>query len=182
MRVVAVVVVVALAACNQKSSVSASAAASSSATSAPAVVVDDATVPACTLSYSCGLSHPGLGSSSRTTTIDFATCTRTTESESGPWSSANAPPPRADASARSSTKSTTKLSSADCARVRAALTAVTQADAKAAQESAQMDTEACGLTLQCKGDPAPRLSVQRQSTAGPSRVEMLIRAVLGMGS
>ncbi len=169
----------AVAACNPKSSVSASAAASSSA-SAPAFVVDDATVPACTLAYSCGLSHPGLGSSSRTTTIDFATCTRTTESESGPWPSANAPPPRPDASARTSHKSSTQLSAADCARVRAALTAVTPTDARDAQESAHMDSEACGLSLSCKGDPAPRMSVQRQTTSGSSRVEALIRAVLGM--
>lgn len=140
-------------------------------------VVDDATAGSCTVTYSCGLSHPGLGSSSRTTTVDLATCEKAHATESGPFESA--PSPVQDASAHQSTRSTTHLSSADCARVRAAVVAVTKDDARAAQESAQIDTEACGLTLQCKGDSAARLSVQRQTTTGPSRVEKLIRAVLG---
>jgi hypothetical protein len=143
-----------------------------------ALVVDDATVPSCTVSYQCGLSHPRLGSSSRTTSVDMSTCTRTTSSESRAYERTPPPPSQKDASSRSS--SSTKLSTADCARIRAALTAVSQADARAAQESAQVDTEACSVSLDCKGDAAPRLDVQRQTITGPSRVEELIRAVLGV--
>ncbi len=127
--------------CNRASSTSVA-----DAQAATGFVVDAATVPSCTIAYSCGLSHPGLGSSSHTTSIDFATCERTSATESGPFRS-DVPIARGDASARVSTKSTTHLASADCARVRDVLTSVTPTDARAAQESAQMDTEACGLTL-----------------------------------
>jgi hypothetical protein len=168
----------ALAACHSKGPVGGDAAQIVDAAAAPAFVVDDATVPGCTLAYTCGLSHPGLGSSSRTTTVDFATCTRTTASESGPWH--DDAPARPDASARTSTTSRAQLSPADCARLRAALTAVTRSDTIEASESAHMDSEACGLSLTCKGDAVPRMNVQRQTTSGASRVEALIRAVLGV--
>ena len=167
----------ALAACNRSTSVARSEP-DAQPQRAALVVVDDATVPSCTVSYQCGLSHPGLGSSSRTTSVDMSTCTRTTSSESHAYERTPPPPSDKDASARSS--SSTKLSSADCARIRAALTALTQADARAAQESAHVDTEACSVSLDCKGDAASRLDVQRQTITGPSRVEELIRAVLGI--
>lgn len=177
----AVALLVALAGCSRQSSVTSdpdTAQATATKPGAGTPVVDDATAGSCTVTYSCGLSHPGLGSSSRTTSVDFATCERTAATESGPFQS-NVPTAFGDGATRLSTNSTTHLSSADCARVRAAAVALTQEDARAAQESAHIDTEACGLTLACKGEPAPRLSVQRQTTTGPSRVEKLIRAVLG---
>src|ERR1700690_1787504 len=62
-------------------------------------VVDEATVPRCVLAYTCWLSHPGLGSGSQSSSVDFATCTKTVSSESGPYESE--PTPIADASTSS---------------------------------------------------------------------------------
>jgi hypothetical protein len=152
-------------------------AASSSASSSPAVattVVDVATLPKCTLVHSCGLSHPGLGSSSRSTSIELATCMRNQATSSGPWHEQPSP------TGQSQTKSTSTksvLAPIACTHLKDLLTSVTQDDVRDARESAKMDSEACSLELSCTGDPAPRLRVQRQTTSGTSRVEQVIRAM-----
>ncbi len=145
-----------------------------SATSARALV-DDKSIGACQLSYSCGLSHPGLGSSSRTTWIDFATCVETRSSESGPFEAIPAPPGSSDASTR--TSSSSHVAPAECARLQKLTTAITDEDAKREQEPALVDTEACTLTLTCPPDAQPKISVQRQSLTGVGAVVTLINAM-----
>jgi hypothetical protein len=150
----------------------ASVTASASVTTAP--LVDAATLPKCTLVHSCGLSHPGLGSSSRTTSIELATCARTYATSSGPW---NEQPSPTGQSQTKTTSTKSVLAPIACRQLKDLLTTLTQADARAAQESAKMDSEACSLALTCTGETTPRLQVQRQTTSGPSRVEQVIRSM-----
>jgi uncharacterized protein YukE len=149
-------------------SVSASATAIASATVAP---VDAGPITACGVSFSCGLSHPGLGSSSRTTSVDLGKCERTSWSESGPW--------RPTRPRKPPEKTTSKVAATDCERLRDLASTLGPADARAASESAHMDSEARSLSIMCAGDAAARFDVQRQTTTGATRVEQTIRAVLG---
>lgn len=127
-------------------------------------------ITACTVTFSCGLSHPGLGSSSRTTSVDLSKCERAYWSESGPYDPTSPRnPPK---------KTITKLTKAACDHLSDLAGALGPADATAAMESAHMDSEACGLSIMCPGD-AERFRVQRQTTWGGSRVEQTIRAVQG---
>lgn len=126
-------------------------------------LVDDATSRTCTVAYGCGLSHPGLGTSMRSTSVDLATCARSSSTSSGPFGHPAAP-----------AVTSSKMEAADCERLRKLVTAVTADDAQREQESAHMDSEACSLTVTCGG--AQKINVQRQSaSAGP--VGQLIRAV-----
>jgi hypothetical protein len=136
-----------------------------------AMAIAPAPIMSCTVTFSCGLSHPGLGSSSRTTSVDLAKCERASWSESGPY---NPTSPR-----NPPVKTITKLAQAQCDRVRALASSLGPADATAAMESAQVDSEACGLSIMCPGEPNDRFRVQRQTTTGATRVEQTIRAVLG---
>lgn len=63
-----------------------------------------------------------------------------------------------------------------CTRLSELVLAITDDDARQ-NEAAQIDTQACSLTVTCRPDAAPKVSVQRQTTTGPSRIEQLIRAV-----
>jgi len=138
-------------------------------------MVDETTVRACTLSYGCGLSHPGLGTSMRRTSIDFATCTKTVSSESGPFERSPGPLGRSDASTH--TSSSAPVSPTECVRLQKLTAAITGEDAKRESESAQVDTEACDLTLACPPDSQPKFSVQRQSLTGAGAVVTLIDAL-----
>jgi hypothetical protein len=156
--------------------VSASATVSVSATAsapvAPVVptLIDAATARRCTVTYNCGLSHPNLGSTSNTTSVDLATCTKTVASSSGKWED----PP----DLRKSTSNKSTLPAAKCDRVRDILSTITAADARAASESARMDSMACSISATCPPDTKPKLDVQRQTSSGVTPVETLIRAVL----
>jgi hypothetical protein len=145
-----------------------------SATPARALV-DDKSIGACQLSYNCGLSHPGLGSSSRTTSIDFATCVATRSSQSGPFEPTPGPFGPSDASTH--TSSSSNIAPAECTRLQKLTTAITDEDAKREQEPALVDTEACTLTLTCPPDARPKISVQRQSLTGGGAVVTLINAL-----
>ena len=148
---------------------STTATASATASAAPPSPITD-----CSVQFSCGLSHPGLGSSSRTSSVDLGKCERTSWSESGPY---NPTSPR-----NPPTKTITKLAKPACDRLRDLAASLGPADARAASESAHIDSEACGLTITCTGDAGDtqRFSVQRQTTTGGTRVEQAIRAVLGV--
>ena len=140
--------------------------------SASSVAASDAgPITACTVTFTCGLSHPGLGSGERTTSVDLGKCERASWSESGPYdpTSPRNPPE----------KTITKVAQAECDRLRALAASLGPADAREAQESAHIDMEACGLTITCSGETNARFDVQRQTTTGRTRVEQTIRAVLG---
>ncbi len=128
-------------------------------------VIDSASVNTCIVDYTCGLSHPGLGTSSRSTRVDLATCTRSTSTESHAYEEKTSPPQTTSA----------VLGPGKCDRVRAALLAVTSDDARREQEAAQMDSTACTLTATCGDASAPKISVQRQSLTGTGHVTLLIR-------
>lgn len=143
-----------------------SASVAASAPAAPSVPIT-----ACTVTFRCGLSHPGLGSSSRTYSVDLGKCERAYWSESGPY---NPTSPR-----NPPQKTITKLTKADCDRVRDLAASLGPADRTAAMESAHMDSEACGLSITCADEAKERFDVQRQTTTGSTRVEQTIRAVMG---
>ncbi len=107
-----------------------------SSSTPPRALIDGAAVSRCRASYNCGLSHPGLGSSFNETAVDFAACTKTVSSESGPWESDPLPAGQVD-SRRKSKLETIKIDKAACARVGALAAAVTDADARD-QEPAHM--------------------------------------------
>lgn len=133
-------------------------------------IVDVALAATCTISFDCGQSHPGLGTSANTRAADLATCTRTTSSFAGPYDGGSPatgtpkPPPVA-----------TKIPADQCRDLAALLATITDLDVAAAQESAQMDSIACGLRVVCGG--VDKLRVQRQTTSGSTRIEQLIRAL-----
>ena len=129
-------------------------------------VVDEATARSCTLTYTCGLSHPGLGSYSRSTSVDLGTCEKTVATSSGNFGEPG------DASAGRSA-----VSAAECLRLQKLLGEVTDDDARRAAEAAQMDSTACTLDVSCKAGPRPKITVQRQSLEGSLRVVVLIRAL-----
>jgi hypothetical protein len=136
-----------------------------------AIAITPAPIMSCTVTFSCGLSHPGLGSSSRTTSVDLAKCERASWSESGPYNPTSPRnPPK---------KTITKVAKAECDRVNDLAGSLGPADATAAMESAQIDREACSLSITCPGETNDRFRVQRQTTTGATRVEQTIRAVLG---
>jgi hypothetical protein len=137
--------------------------------SASAPTAPQPPITACTAAFTCGMSHPGLGSHSRTSSVDLGTCERASWSESGPYdpTSPRNPP----------TKTITKLTKADCDRLRDLASSLGPADQRAAMESAHVDMEACDLSITC-GD-VQRFRVQRQTTTGGTRAEQTIRAVLG---
>lgn len=137
-------------------------------------VVDAKVAATCTVVYSCGLSHPGLGTSLDAVAVDLAKCTRTKRSEHGPYDGdgpsavASPPPPPPVPEA---------VPADQCRRVLALVTAITATDARDAQEAAHVDSTACDLDVVCPPDGASKLRVQRQTTSGGSRVEQLIRAL-----
>lgn len=136
----------------------------------PRRLVDPGTAQKCTLTYHCGLSHPGLGRTSNVVSIDLAACTKVVTSSSGPYEDdlprppgpPPAPPPK------------TTLAPATCADLAKRVGEITDRDAREAQESARMDTAACSLAVSC---PEQLMSVQRQSLTGPSPVVKLIQAM-----
>jgi hypothetical protein len=135
--------------------------------------VDVRALDTCTLTYQCGLSHPGLGTTSDATELRFATCDKTVSSYSGPWRDA---PPSPNAVKQS--KTVTKVAAATCTRLREMTAAITPADVDAAQESAVVDSTACGLSLDCGADAGGRrFDAQRQSLHGPLRVVQLAIAL-----
>ncbi|HEY2369279.1 MAG TPA: hypothetical protein VGH87_22935 [Polyangiaceae bacterium] len=146
-------------------------AAASTVSSAP--IVAGPPITSCTASFECGLSHPGLGSSSRTTSVDLGKCERARWSESGPYNPTSPRNPPA--------KTITKVSKADCDRLRDLAASLGPPDRVATMESAHMDSEACSLSIDCTGDAdvVERFRVQRQTTTGGTRVEQTIRAVQG---
>jgi len=138
---------------------------------ASAVIEAGVPITSCTATFSCGLSHPGLGSSHRTYSVDLGKCERAYWAESGPYDPTSPRnPPK---------KTITKLDKADCDRLRDFAAALGPSDRTAAMESAHMDSEACGLTITCPGEDKARFDVQRQTLSGPTRVEQTIRAVMG---
>jgi len=146
---------------------SVTATASSSAPASAGPITD------CSVTFECGLSHPGLGSSSRTTSVDLGKCERSSWSESGPYDPTSPRnPPK---------KTITAVAKSDCDRLRNLASLLGPDDARAASESAHVDMEACSLSIDCAGDaqPAGRFRVQRQTTTGGTRVEQTIRAVQG---
>lgn len=151
-----------------------------------APLVDASQVGTCSVSHSCSLAHPGLGSSARGTRVDLGACTRTSWASSGPWKSGPddttplAPAPPGSTKAPKVPEPTpSPVASADCARLKALVTSVTKADLRAADEPAKMDTEACQLYVECGTPPTQALRVQRQTTTGAGRVTDLVRAVYG---
>ena len=95
-------------------------------TSIPAPTATDAgmivpvPITACTVTFSCGLSHPGLGSSSRTTSVDLGKCERASWSESGPYNPTSPRnPPK---------KTITKLAKAACDHLTDLASSLGQAD------------------------------------------------------
>jgi hypothetical protein len=169
-----------LAGCRHPAPAPADAAIATTTTAAPSAVpsssatpyVDVTALDACTLTYQCGLSHPGLGTTSDATALRFATCDKTVSSYRGPWRDA---PPSSKAVKES--KRVTKIASPTCKRLREMTAAITPADVAAAQESAIMDSTACGLSLDCADDAGRRFDVQRQSLSGPLRVVRLVVAL-----
>lgn len=151
-----------------------------------APLVDASQVATCSVSHSCSLSHPGLGSSARGTRVDLGACTRTSWASSGPWK--NGPddttplapaPPDSTRPPKVPDPPPMPVPPADCARLKALVTSVTPADVRSANEPAKMDTEACQLYVECGSPPTQALRVQRQTTTGAGRVAELIRAVYG---
>ena len=162
---------IALAACEQHAPVQRE---QSTVAPRPVALVDAGTVRSCKASYSCGMSHPGLGTWSRTTSVDFATCTKTVASESGPFN-APPPPPGHTSDASTSSSSSTLFPAAEWARLQALVTALTAEDARRESEIAQIDTTACDLTVTC--GTATLVTVQRQSRTGPGPVAKVIAAL-----
>lgn len=152
-----------------------------------APLVDTSQVGTCSVSHSCSLSHPGLGSSARGTRVDLGACTRTSWASSGPWKSgpddttptAPAPPGKAK-TPKVPEPTPNPVAPADCARLKSLVTSVTKADLRAADEPAKMDTEACQLYVECGSPPTQAFRVQRETTTGAGRVTDLIRAVYGL--
>ena len=136
--------------------------------------IDPQLVGRCVATYSCGMSHPGLGSYSNARIVDLATCTRTVTRDNGPW---EGEAQHNDAQAGEHTRHTEALTPGQCAEIAKLLAAITVADAAAAQESAQHDTQACGLDVSCPQGGPSKLRIQRQTTSGASRVEQLLRAL-----
>jgi hypothetical protein len=143
--------------------------------SAPELPLIDAKLATmCVVTYSCGLSHPGLGTSLDAVSVDLAKCTRTKRSESGPYESEVPVSPQAKAP---SPPPPVPIPPAQCRRVAALVSAITPSEARDAKESAHIDSTACGLDVVCPPDTAPKLRIQRQTTSGKSRVEELIRSL-----
>jgi hypothetical protein len=129
-------------------------------------LVEASIVDRCEVTYACGMSHPGLGTFLQSTSIDLGTCVQTTSTQSGPFGE------RADAS----TESAPALP-ADCATLKKLVLDVTDADARIEQESARVDTAACGVRVTCKPDVQPKISVQRQTVSGSGHVVKLIQGL-----
>jgi hypothetical protein len=130
-------------------------------------LVDEATVSRCELRHACGMSHPGLGSFEQATSVDLGSCVKTSSSASGAFEG-----PPLDASSASA-----PISAADCATLKKLVVDITADDVKREQEAAQVDTTACTLTVTCKPDIAPKVSVQRQTLTGGGHVVKLIAAL-----
>ena len=135
----------------------------------PRRLVDSSKAPKCTLTYHCGLSHPGLGRTSDAVTIDLGACSKTVTRSSVPYEPLPlprdrppAPPPK------------TKLARATCADLARRVGSITDRDASEAQESARRDSTACLLEARC---PEQLIVVQRQSLSGSSPVVQLIQAM-----
>lgn len=150
-------------------------------------LVDASQVATCSVSHSCSLSHPGLGSNARGTRVDLGACTRTSWASSGPWKNGpddTAPlakaPPDSTRPPKVPAPPPMPVPPADCARLKALVTSVTPADVWSANEPAKMDTEACQLYVECGSPPTQALRVQRQTTTGAGRVTDLVRAVYGL--
>lgn len=146
---------------------------------AAAPIMDAKSATSCVVAFGCFLSHPGLGSSGSSSSVNLATCERTTTSYNGPYDDGHSPPVPTKASSASTPKpNVTPLARDACAKIVEMIAAMTADDVRTAQESAQMDSTACTLTVMCPPNTTPSFAVQRQTTSGPSRVEQLIRAVL----
>jgi len=139
------------------------------AATSPRLVVDAATAPKCVVTYSCGISHPGLGSTHDVVSVDLGTCTKTVSHARGPYRE-DEPPPRE----LPPPPPATKLAADTCSKLRAQLCEIHDVDLLEARESARMDSTACTLDARC---PDPVLSVQRQSLDGSNRVVRLIVAL-----
>ena len=137
-------------------------------------LVDAATARTCTVAYACGMSHPGLGTWSQSTSVDLAACTKTVASASGPFE-APPPPPGETSDASTASSKTTPLPASECERLANLVAAITADDARRESESAQIDTAACDLTVTCGG--AAKISVQRQSRTGAGPVAKTIAAL-----
>ena len=137
-----------------------------SASAAPATLLDVEAASRCEVSYGCGMSHPGLGTSMQSTTIDLGACTKTTATTSGPF---NGP---LDASS-----ATIAIQPAHCASLKGLVSAITTEDAKHEQEPAHVDTPACTLTVTCKPSASPVIRVQRQTLTGSGNVTKLIQGI-----
>lgn len=135
-------------------------------------MIDVGNVVRCAASFTCGLSHPGLGSSTNSTMVDLGTCERTVTSSSGPYEAT--PTPR-DAAPK---PTPIKLDTATCQRIATAAAAVTKAETLH-HEPAQMDTAACTVELTCGTDHQVVYSVQRQTTQIADHVSALITAING---
>lgn len=134
----------------------------------PRRFVDTASAAKCTLSYYCGLSHPGLGSTSDLIAADLAQCTKTVSHSSRPYEEAPrpaSPPPPPPKK---------KLAAATCRDLAKMLSEITDRDVREAREAARRDTRACKLHAAC---PEELFSVQRQTLTGQSPVVKLILAL-----
>lgn len=69
------------------------------------------------------------------------------------------------------------VAAADCERLKALVVAVTADDVKHEEEIPAVDTPSCTLTVTCRPDTAPKISVQRQSASGSGHVAQLIDAL-----
>lgn len=154
-------------------------------------LVASADAKSCLVRHSCGLSHPGLGTHTRTLSVSLATCTRLSSASSAPFPGDEPPlepSPAAPSDSALATKRTADkqhgpepIPAADCARIQSLVASITAADAKNAEEAAPHDTEACTLTVLCgQGQPPDtRIQVQRQSLTGTGPVERMLRALHG---
>jgi hypothetical protein len=134
--------------------------------------IEPGLVDRCVTRYDCGMSHPGLGSYSNARGIDLATCTRTVTHDSGPYEHDE---PTTGSGSGEHTRNTEVVPPERCAEIRKLLSSVTVADAAAAQEAAQVDTQACILDVTCPDGGPSKLRIQRQTTSGRSVVERLLR-------
>lgn len=120
-------------------------------------LVDLAKVSHCVVRCECGMSHPGLGTWSRTS-IDLRTCERTTASSSAPYEAQPVVPSTEPVDAPS--KPAPQHPSA-CKRIAGVAASITKTEASH-HESAPVDTQACTVELERGG--TRMFAVQRQTT------------------
>lgn len=173
---IAIAISIAHAACDSGAKVATQQATSKPAPGSPPAI-EPHLVSSCVARYGCGMSHPGLGSYENARSVDLATCTRTVTFDEAPDNAPLAPP--GSAAPGTHTSKTDALPADRCAEIAKLLAAITAADAAAAQEAAQVDTQACILDVMCPQGGPSKLRIQRQTTSGGSRVERLLQALSG---